>query len=57
MKPLKCEVIPEETNSNNSKDLERNKDSAPLLVSSPINVDIPVPAAPVRKTSNHWVRM
>lgn len=42
--------------SDNSKDLERDKDAAPLLVSSPINVEIPVPAAPVGKTSNHWVR-
>lgn len=42
--------------SDNSKDLERDKDAAPLLVSSPVNVEIPVPAAPVGNTSNHWVR-
>lgn len=51
-----CEVIPEETRSDYSKDLEGDKDSAPLLVSSPMNFKIPVPEAPVRKTSNHWVR-
>ncbi|TWW64667.1 hypothetical protein D4764_22G0003140 [Takifugu flavidus] len=56
VKPLMCEVIPEETRSDYSKDLEGEKDSAPLLVSSPINFKIPVPAAPVRKTSNHWCR-
>lgn len=56
MKPSMWDVLPEEMHSDNSKDLERDKDGAPLLVSSPINVEIPVPAASVRKASNHWVR-
>lgn len=56
IKPPKCEVIPEERDSEDSKDLVRDKDSAPLLMSSPIPVEIPVPEPPVRKTSRHWVR-
>ncbi|XP_042367395.1 cation/H+ exchanger protein 1 isoform X2 [Plectropomus leopardus] len=54
VKPPKCEVIPEERDSEDSKDLVRDKDSAPLLVSSPLPVEIPVPEPPARKTSNHW---
>jgi len=50
-KPPKFEVIPED--SENS----REKDSAPLLMSSPLPaVLIPVPETPARKTSRHWVR-
>ncbi|CAF97227.1 unnamed protein product [Tetraodon nigroviridis] len=52
LKPSKWDVLPEEMHGDNS---ERDKDAAPLLVSSPINVEIPVPAAPVRK--NHWCRV
>ncbi|XP_034056742.1 cation/H+ exchanger protein 1 isoform X2 [Gymnodraco acuticeps] len=48
-KPPKCEVIPEESDSS------ANKDSAPLLMSSPFPVEIPEPAA--GKTSNHWCRV
>ncbi|TNN65185.1 putative cation exchanger [Liparis tanakae] len=48
-KPPKFEVIPED--SENS----REKDSAPLLMSSPLPaVLIPVPEIPARKTSRHW---
>ncbi|KAF3859182.1 hypothetical protein F7725_021581 [Dissostichus mawsoni] len=50
-KPPKCEVIPEESNSSG------NKDSAPLLMSSPIPVEIPVPEPAAGKTSNHWCRV
>lgn len=56
MRPPKCEVIPEETDDADSKDHIEDKDSAPLLVSSPVTVEIPVPEPPARKTSNHWVR-
>ncbi len=56
IKPPKCEVIPEERDSEDSKDHVRDKDSAPLLMSSPIPVEIPVPEPPARKTSKHWVR-
>ncbi len=56
MRPPRFEVIPEETDSDDNKDLVRGKDSAPLLVSSPIPIEIPVPELPARKTSNHWVR-
>lgn len=55
LKPPAIEVIPEERDSEDSKDLVRDKDSAPLLVSSPIPVEIPVPIPPAKKTSNHWV--
>lgn len=56
MRPPKREVIPEETDRVDSVDLVGDKDSAPLLVSSPVTVEIPVPDPPARKTSNHWVR-
>lgn len=55
-RPPKCEVIPKETDSVDSKDLARDKDSAPLLVSSPVTLEIPVPEPPASGTSNHWVR-
>ncbi|XP_041820234.1 cation/H+ exchanger protein 1 [Chelmon rostratus] len=57
LKPPAIEVIPEERDSEDSKDLVRDKDSAPLLVSSPIPVEIPVPIPPAKKTSNHWCRV
>uniref|UniRef100_A0A8C2ZCT4 Cation/H+ exchanger protein 1 n=1 Tax=Cyclopterus lumpus TaxID=8103 RepID=A0A8C2ZCT4_CYCLU len=50
-KPPKFEDIPED--SENS----REKDSAPLLMSSPIPVMIPIPEPPARKTSKHWCRI
>ncbi|XP_034529384.1 cation/H+ exchanger protein 1 [Notolabrus celidotus] len=50
VKHPKCEVIPEERDSEDSKDV------APLLVSSPIPVEVPVPEPP-RKTSRHWCRV
>ncbi|KAM3587719.1 uncharacterized protein V6R79_012680 [Siganus canaliculatus] len=52
----KCEVIPEEADGEDSKDCVRGKDSAPLLMSSPIPVEIPVPGPPTRKI-NHWCRI
>ncbi|KAE8281407.1 hypothetical protein D5F01_LYC20388 [Larimichthys crocea] len=48
-RPPKCEVIPEEGDTEDSKDTVRNKDSAPLLVSSPIPIEIPVPEPPAKK--------
>ncbi|KAK2883068.1 hypothetical protein Q8A73_022001 [Channa argus] len=50
VKPPKCEVIPE------VGDTEDNKNCAPLLVSSPITVEIPVPELPAKKKSKHWCR-
>ncbi|XP_074481304.1 cation/H+ exchanger protein 1 isoform X1 [Sebastes fasciatus] len=50
-KPPKCEVIPEERDSEDSMD----KDAAPLLMSSPIV--IPVPEPPARRVSKHWCRV
>ncbi|XP_068587490.1 cation/H+ exchanger protein 1 isoform X3 [Cebidichthys violaceus] len=50
-KPPKFEVIPEDSEDG------REKDSAPLLMSSPIPVMIPVPEPPARKTSRHWCRI
>ncbi|XP_019947709.1 cation/H+ exchanger protein 1 isoform X2 [Paralichthys olivaceus] len=57
LKPPKCDVIPEEGDTEDSKDMIRDKDSAPLLVSSPISLEIPVPEPPVRKASKHWCRV
>uniref|UniRef100_A0A3Q3S1S1 Cation/H+ exchanger protein 1 n=1 Tax=Mastacembelus armatus TaxID=205130 RepID=A0A3Q3S1S1_9TELE len=56
-KPPKCEVIPEVGDSEDSKDLVTNKDSAPLLVSSPVPVEIPIHELPARKTSKYWCRI
>ncbi|XP_053271178.1 cation/H+ exchanger protein 1 [Pleuronectes platessa] len=50
VKPPKFEVIPEEGDT-------EDKESAPLLVSSPIAVEIPIPEPPVRKASKHWCRV
>ncbi|CAK6961390.1 cation/H+ exchanger protein 1 [Scomber scombrus] len=57
VKPPKCEVIPEERDSEDNNDLVRNKDCAPLLMSSPIPVEIPVPELPARNISKHWCRI
>ncbi|KAM9334972.1 cation/H+ exchanger protein 1 [Symphorus nematophorus] len=56
LRPPKIEVIPEEQDSEDSKDPVRDKDAEPLLVSSPIPVEIPVPEPSARKTS-HWRRI
>lgn len=59
VKPPKCEVIPEVWDAEDSKGPVSDKDSAPLLVSSPMfpsPVEIPVPELRARTTSKHWVR-
>ncbi|KAA8580177.1 cation/H+ exchanger protein 1 isoform X1 [Etheostoma spectabile] len=56
-KPPKCEVIPEERDSDNSKDRVSDKDTRPLLISTPIPIEIPVPEPSARKTSKHWCRI
>lgn len=59
VKPPKCEVIPEVGDAEDRKGSFSDKDSAPLLVSSPMfrsPVEIPVPELPARKSSKHWVR-
>ncbi|XP_029318047.1 cation/H+ exchanger protein 1 isoform X2 [Cottoperca gobio] len=56
VKPLKCEVIPEERDSEVIKNLVGDKESSPLLMSSPIPVEIPVPE-PATTTSKHWCRI
>uniref|UniRef100_A0A672GW36 Cation/H+ exchanger protein 1 n=1 Tax=Salarias fasciatus TaxID=181472 RepID=A0A672GW36_SALFA len=48
-KPPRCEVIEEESSN-------EDKDSAPLMVSSPRPIELPVPELPARKTSNYWCR-
>ncbi|KAK9525701.1 hypothetical protein VZT92_016385 [Zoarces viviparus] len=50
-KPPKFEVILEDSEDG------REKDTAPLLMSSPIPVVIPVPEPPARRTSRHWCRV
>ncbi|KAM4712314.1 cation/H+ exchanger protein 1 isoform 2-T2 [Anableps anableps] len=52
VKPTNSEIIPQE----HDKDLIVDKDCAPLLVSSPFPVEIPVPPLPQKKTSTHWCR-
>ncbi|KAM6896119.1 cation/H+ exchanger protein 1 [Lycodopsis pacificus] len=50
-KPPKFEVILEDSEDS------REKDTEPLLMSSPIPVVIPVPEPPARRTSRHWCRI
>lgn len=52
VKPTNCDIVPQE-----HKDLVGDKDCAPLLVSSPLPIKIPVPTFPPRKTRKHWVRV
>ncbi|XP_071386760.1 cation/H+ exchanger protein 1 [Centroberyx affinis] len=51
-----CEPIPEERDTEDSKDLSRVKETTPLLVSSPVPIEIPVPEPPSKKPSPHWCR-
>ncbi|XP_054609704.1 cation/H+ exchanger protein 1 isoform X2 [Dunckerocampus dactyliophorus] len=57
MKPPRCEVIPEERDSEDSRDTLGEKDSGPLLMSSPLPIEMPVPELPVRSSSKHWCRV
>ncbi|XP_047431030.1 cation/H+ exchanger protein 1 [Mugil cephalus] len=52
-KPPKIEITGPERDS---EDQIRDKESAPLLMSSPILVDVAVPAPAARKTSKLWCR-
>ncbi|XP_030296165.1 cation/H+ exchanger protein 1 isoform X2 [Sparus aurata] len=54
-RPPKIEVIPEEDVGEDGKD--HTRDSAPLLMSSPVPVEIPVPEPAATKTSHHWCRI
>ncbi|KAM3859019.1 cation/H+ exchanger protein 1 [Diretmus argenteus] len=49
------EANTEERDTEDSKDLTRHKDNGPLLVSSPVPIEIPVPPPPSKRTS-HWCR-
>ncbi|KAM9771755.1 cation/H+ exchanger protein 1 [Syngnathus typhle] len=51
MKPPRCEVIPEESVS------EDTKDSGPLLMSTPLPIELPLPEGDVRTRSKHWCRV
>ncbi|CAG5927566.1 unnamed protein product [Menidia menidia] len=53
VKPTNCDVISQERD----EDLVGDQDCAPLLVSSPLPIEIPVPTLPPRKRSNHWCRV
>ncbi|XP_029901210.1 cation/H+ exchanger protein 1 isoform X2 [Myripristis murdjan] len=55
VKSPNCEAIPEETDTEDSKDLTRVKDSAPILVSSPVPIETPEPEVRPKKRS-HWCR-
>uniref|UniRef100_A0A096MHR4 Cation/H+ exchanger protein 1 n=1 Tax=Poecilia formosa TaxID=48698 RepID=A0A096MHR4_POEFO len=54
VKPTNCDIVPQE---HDDKDLVGDKDCAPLLVSSPLPVEIPAPTRPPRKTTKHWCRV
>lgn len=53
MKPTNCERI---SSQKDDEDLAEDGDCAPLLVSSPILTEIPVPPLPEKRASNYWVR-
>nr|XP_020455074.1 putative cation exchanger C521.04c isoform X2 [Monopterus albus] len=60
-KPPKCEIIPE-GDTEDGKDLARDKESAPLMVPTRVKEDltpvgIPFPGLPARKMSKHWCRI
>ncbi|XP_061768240.1 cation/H+ exchanger protein 1 isoform X1 [Nerophis ophidion] len=57
IKPPRCEVIPEERDSEDSRDVIDEKDSRPLLMSSPLPIEIPVPELSVRSRSKYWCRV
>ncbi|XP_041833325.1 cation/H+ exchanger protein 1 isoform X2 [Melanotaenia boesemani] len=54
VKRTNCEIVPQEKDN---EDLVGDKDCAPLLVSSPLPIEIPVPTLPQIGTSNHWCRI
>ncbi|XP_057711511.1 cation/H+ exchanger protein 1 isoform X2 [Corythoichthys intestinalis] len=56
-KPQRCEVIPEERDTQDSKDIVREKDSGPLLMSSPLPIELPLPELTARTRSKHWCRL
>ncbi|XP_075328721.1 cation/H+ exchanger protein 1 [Odontesthes bonariensis] len=53
VKPTNCDIIPQERDS---EDPVGDKDCAPLLLSSTLPTELPVPTLPPRKNSNHWCR-
>ncbi|XP_011489425.1 low affinity vacuolar monovalent cation/H(+) antiporter isoform X3 [Oryzias latipes] len=53
MKPTNCERI----SSQKDDDLVGDGDCAPLLVSSPILTEIPVPLLPQKRSSDYWCRV
>lgn len=55
MKPSNCEIISQVRVAEDGKDPVSEKESAPLLVSSPKPVEVPLPELPSKTTSNHWV--
>ncbi|XP_061662771.1 cation/H+ exchanger protein 1 isoform X2 [Syngnathoides biaculeatus] len=57
MKPARCEVIPEEGDTEDGDDIVTEKDSRPLLMSSPLPIEIPLPQLPVRTRRKHWCRV
>ncbi|KAF6733882.1 Low affinity vacuolar monovalent cation/H(+) antiporter [Oryzias melastigma] len=54
MKPTNCERI---SSQKDDEDLAEDGDCAPLLVSSPILTEIPVPPLPEKRASNYWCRV
>ncbi|XP_077450117.1 cation/H+ exchanger protein 1 isoform X1 [Stigmatopora argus] len=56
-KSRRCEVIPEERDAEESKDVVMENDSGPLLMSSPLPVELPLPEFPIRTGSKLWCRL
>ncbi|KAM9328399.1 cation/H+ exchanger protein 1 [Pholidichthys leucotaenia] len=54
VKAQNCEVGCQDKDSDG---LARDKDTAPLLVSTPLPVQIPVPELPAKQMSKHWCRI
>ncbi|XP_061523697.1 cation/H+ exchanger protein 1 [Phycodurus eques] len=57
VKPPRCEVIPEERDTEDSKDIVTEKDSRPLLMSSPLPIEMPLPELSVTTRRKHWCRV
>uniref|UniRef100_A0A8C6UKI6 Cation/H+ exchanger protein 1 n=1 Tax=Neogobius melanostomus TaxID=47308 RepID=A0A8C6UKI6_9GOBI len=53
-KAPRCGIIHEDRDFDDNKDQSREKDSSPLMASSPFPVEIPVPEPPAQRISRHW---
>lgn len=54
--PSRSEGVVEDRDNDDSRVHVRDNGTTPLLVSSPVTVEFPVPQLQVKTTSKHWVR-